>query len=58
MNAIQQWRKASRSNAATNCVEIRRDMSAVRDSKNPDGPALRFTDAKALTTFVSALRSH
>ncbi len=33
------WRKSSRSNTG-NCVEVRRDLGALRDSKQPDGPQL------------------
>lgn len=33
------WRKASRSGAESNCVELA-NTGAVRDSKNPGGPAL------------------
>jgi Domain of unknown function (DUF397) len=29
------WRKASRSGETGNCVEVRNDLSAVRDSKRP-----------------------
>jgi hypothetical protein len=40
------WRKASASGAAASCVEVA-DLpdgaKAVRDSKNPDLPALRYT---------------
>ncbi|MEV5543232.1 DUF397 domain-containing protein [Saccharopolyspora shandongensis] len=39
------WRKSSRSqNGADNCVEVAclSTATAVRDSKNPDGPALVF----------------
>lgn len=32
------WRKSSRSNTG-NCVEVRQDLAAVRDSKRP-GPEL------------------
>jgi hypothetical protein len=31
-----EWRKSSRSGNAGNCVELRQDLSAVRDSKRPD----------------------
>jgi hypothetical protein len=43
------WRKSSRSTACgNNCVEVAflDDGVAVRDSKTPDGPALRFTQAE------------
>lgn len=35
------WRKSKRSGSQSNCVEVRKD-GAVRDSKNPTGPFLRF----------------
>ena len=30
------WRKSSKSESAGSCVEVRNDLSAVRDSKNPE----------------------
>lgn len=38
------WIKAGRSTSGGQCVEMRRRGSGVevRDSKNPDGPVLRF----------------
>ena len=39
-----EWRKSSRSGSQSDCVELRRDLSAVRDSKNPDS-ALTFPEA-------------
>jgi hypothetical protein len=42
------WRKSARSNNGGNCVEVARNLPgavAVRDSKDPDGPALIFTPA-------------
>ncbi len=43
------WRKSNRSNGQYNCVEVA-DLDgghrAVRDSKNPSGPALTFTPAE------------
>jgi hypothetical protein len=40
-----EWIKATASGQGANCVEMRRhgDVVEVRDSKNPDGPTLRFT---------------
>lgn len=32
------WRKSSRSGSATNCVELRQDLAAIRDSKHPVTP--------------------
>jgi hypothetical protein len=39
------WVKASRSADTGQCVEMRRrhGLVEVRDSKDPDGPVLRFT---------------
>ncbi len=43
------WKKSSRSGGGNNCVEVA-DLDsghrAVRDSKNPTGPALVFTAAE------------
>ena len=46
------WRKSSRSDTGQ-CVEVRNDLGAVRDSKNPDGPSL----AVRLSPLLTALRS-
>jgi hypothetical protein len=39
------WKKSSYSSAQGNCVEVAtlRDGAAVRDSKDPSGPVLRFS---------------
>jgi hypothetical protein len=51
------WRRSSHSTAANNCVEtalLAPGRLAVRDSKDPSGPALLFS-ADAWTDFVRAL---
>jgi hypothetical protein len=41
------WRKSRQSSNNPNCVEVRRTLDQVRDSKNPDGPALHV-DVRSL----------
>ena len=53
------WRKSPYSSNGGNCVEVARNLPgvvAVRDSKNPDGPALLFT-ADQWQAFVSGARA-
>ncbi|WP_204003134.1 DUF397 domain-containing protein [Micromonospora lutea] len=54
------WRRSSRSSASgSNCVEVAELVAelglAVRDSKDPAGPMLRF-DRGAWSAFVTELR--
>jgi hypothetical protein len=35
------WRKSSFSGDGGNCVQVRQDLAALRDSKDPDGRTLR-----------------
>ena len=47
------WRKSTRSNANGACVELAHTLDRVRDSKNPNGPALP-ADLPALVTAAKA----
>ncbi|GAA2778882.1 DUF397 domain-containing protein [Saccharopolyspora taberi] len=53
------WRKSSRSNTGSsgNCVEVSfaATMTAVRDSKQPEGPVLVFSTAQ-WRRFLDAAR--
>jgi hypothetical protein len=50
------WKKSRRSNSGSTCVEIAHTKTAIRDSKNPDGPVLEVTEQglNALFTAVKA----
>lgn len=50
---VVMWRKSSHSGGGNDCVEIATisQGAAIRDSKNPDGPRLRF-DATRWTAFL------
>ncbi|MET8702754.1 DUF397 domain-containing protein [Kitasatospora sp. NPDC004723] len=53
------WRKSSYSNNGGNCVEVAEghtDVVPVRDSKDPEGPALVFP-AGAWRAFVSSIQA-
>lgn len=45
---VAAWRKSTRSNGHNECVEAGcgGNVVGVRDSKDPDGPVLRFTPAQ------------
>ena len=49
------WRKSSASANAGNCVEVRGDLGAVRDSKNPSGLTL-LIGREAMEELVRRLR--
>jgi len=48
-----EWRKSSFSGSGGNCVEVRQDLAAIRDSKSPSGPAL----AVELTVLLTAAKA-
>lgn len=53
------WVGSTRSGHAGNCVEVRMPSEAVvyvRDSKDPDGPVLRFSPAE-WDAFVAGVRA-
>jgi hypothetical protein len=46
------WRKSSYSTQNGACVEVHGDLSALRDSKNPDGPKLDTVSVRQLVRHV------
>lgn len=53
------WRKSTRSGNQGNCVEVAdnlADVVAVRDSKDPHGPALTF-EPTAFAAFVAGAKA-
>lgn len=52
------WRKSTFSLSVNECVEVAQldDGRAVRDSKNPDGPVLHFTE-REWSAFVAGAKA-
>jgi hypothetical protein len=55
MEIAMTWRKSSRSQNTSNCVELAGTLDRVRDSKNLAGPVLRG-DIRRLVSDVRAGR--
>jgi len=47
---IMNWRKSSFSGSGGDCVQVRQDLAAIRDSKNPNGPMLAVALSGLLAT--------
>ncbi|WP_460404557.1 DUF397 domain-containing protein [Actinophytocola sediminis] len=52
---MTKWRRSSRSGPTGNCVELRDDLTALRDSKRPE--TRLPVDRAALTRLVTFARS-
>lgn len=50
---VTRWRKSTFTNPNGNCVELAHTLDRVRDSKDPNGPALRG-DLAALVASAKA----
>ncbi len=50
------WRVSSYSASQSNCVEVHRSRTAIRDSKNPEGPVLHV-GRDALVALLAAMRA-
>jgi hypothetical protein len=48
------WRKSSKSDSGATCVEVRKDLAALRDSKQPNGPTL---PVRALSAFITGVKA-
>lgn len=49
------WRKSRRSNSGSTCVEVAHTKTAIRDSKNPEGPTVNTTEA-VFAAFLDAVK--
>ncbi|SMC63597.1 DUF397 domain-containing protein [Kibdelosporangium aridum] len=52
MTAPAGWKKATHSVNGSDCVEVRSDLRAIRDTKNPDHSI--HADVRALVTVIKA----
>ncbi|MBP2326730.1 hypothetical protein JOF56_007115 [Kibdelosporangium banguiense] len=47
------WRTSSFSGNSGECVQVRQDLAALRDSKNADGPTLHADLSRLVATVKS-----
>lgn len=52
MERSTSWRKSSHSGSGNACIEIRNDLQAVRDSKDPGGELPLLGDVRRLVHTV------
>jgi hypothetical protein len=52
------WRKSSFSGSGGNCVQVRQDIAAIRDSKNPSGLMLAVDLSGLLATVKTGQLNH
>lgn len=52
MRSEDGWQTSSWSGDSGDCVAVRRDRLAIRDSKNPDGPRIEFTDTAVVAALI------
>ena len=52
------WRKSSRSADAGQCVEVRNNLTAIRDSKNPTGATLTVVGLSQLLAAAKSGKLH
>lgn len=55
---MKKWRKSSYSNGGGggSCIESIPTLTELRDSKNPDGPSLRFEDRGPVARLLAAIQ--
>jgi hypothetical protein len=56
MTLDRRWRKSSFSNTDSDCVELPGQLDAIRDSKNPTGPALEL-NRSAVSALLHQIRT-
>lgn len=52
------WRKSTYSTYEPGCVDVRRDLRAIRDTKDPDGPVLAGDVRQLVKLTTTVTRQH